>query len=139
MAIPNLDAAFRATTYRVLAEERPFDLRIGRPDPGFAAWLARQGATCWAILTACNPGGRLALSQNEARTADLLQRIRRRGWRHVAAVNHADTGDWPEEPGVCVFDIAVEEACALAAGFGQAAIVFGGADGKGELIWLKAA
>ncbi len=137
MRSPELEAAFLATTYRVVAPEAVFDLRIGEHDPAFEAFLQQRGVACWGIVTACNPGGVLTLDDNAQRHAALLARLDGLGWRHFPASNHADSGEWPVEPGFCVLDASEQGLCRLAAEFGQAAIVFGQAGlGGGKLVWL---
>ena len=137
MKAPKLDAAFRATTYRVKAGEAVFDLRIDEANPPFATWLRQQSASLWGIITACNPGGKPTLQQNAVRTGILQKRIEARGWRHFPALNFADARDWPDEPGFCVLDAEVNVVRALAVEFGQVAIVCGSAeDGRGEIVWL---
>ena len=133
-----LEAAFRATTYRVDAGAARFDLRVGNADPAFVAWLAQCGYARWAIMTACNPGGILSAERNPQRSLALHERIKQSGWRHVPAVNCADAPDWPDEPGFCIFDADERVSCELATGFGQAAIVCGSSDdGQVRLVWLQ--
>ena len=132
-----LENAFRATTYRVEAGEETFDLRIMEVNPAFSFWLKGQGVSNWCIVTACNPGARLAQGRNAANTRRLQEAIIERGWRHVAACNCADAGNWPDEPGFCVFDADEEVLRMLAIEFGQTAIVCGSADdGRAEIVWL---
>lgn len=131
------EAAFRATSYRVDAGFSVFDLRIGEHNPGFSSWLQQQGISEWGIVTACNPGGRIVPDRNADRTRRLQEEIVRRGWRHCNACNVADAGDWPDEPGFCIFDVEANSLCAMAREFGQVAVVCGSShDGRGELVWL---
>ena len=136
--MPALEAAFRSTTYHVAAGTDVFDLRIGEGNPAFASWLKGQRISTWAIVTACNPGSRLTQNQNAAQTRRLQEKIAQHAWRHAPARNCADAGDWPDEPGFCVFDADDSTLRALALEFGQTAIVCGSADdGRGELVWLN--
>ena len=138
MRTPELEAAFLATTYRVVAPELVFDLRIGEPDPAFAAFLQQRGVANWGIMTACNPGGRQTLTENAQRHAALQARLDTLGLHYLSASNHADSGRWPVEPGFCVLDASEETLCRLAAEFGQAAIVFGQTGQcRGQLIWIN--
>ncbi len=135
MPTPELAAAFQATTYRVLADGEAFDLRLGEANPAFSRWLKRRGTACWGIVTACNPGGRLTLDENPARHAMLREKIAADGWPYVTARNVADAGDWPDEAGFCVLGMDKSALLALGIEFGQAAIVYGGSDGAGGLVW----
>ena len=136
MRTPELETAFRATTYRVETEGQAFDLKVDLPDPAFASWLKSQSAPCWGIVTACNPRGALA-ADNEARTKRLQEEIEERGWSHVPAVNRADAANWPDEPGFCVLGVQTTELRMLAAAFDQSAIVVGGSDGAGAILWIE--
>lgn len=137
MNTPELEASFLATTYCIDVRGECFDLRIGVPHPDFAAWLDDEDASSWAVITACNPGGKPTPLQNGARNEALRKSIETLGWRYVPARNRADGGRWPDEPGFCVFDAPEGQVCALAAGFGQAAIVVGSrGDASGALLWI---
>jgi hypothetical protein len=127
-----------------------FDLRIGVAQPALAAWLHEQRVARWAIVSAHNPGAcRLSPNDNDERDARLCERLRQAGWRHARSVALADAGDWPAEPGYFVVDAPLAALLALAADFGQAAIVCGEGevmvDKKGSaealprLLWLAAA
>ena len=137
MRTTQLEAAFLATTYRVETPGASFDLRIGSPDQAFEAFLSQQGASSWGIVTACNPSGKPTLEENAQRHAALLARITALGLRYFSASNHADSGNWPVEPGFCVLGASEDALCRLAADFGQAAIVFGQVRRHGgQLVWL---
>lgn len=137
MRTPELEAAFRATTYRVDVGDEVFALRIGEAHPAFSSWLRRQGIVNWGIVTACNPGGRLAPDENAERSRCLEEALDERGWRHAPACNRADSGDWPDEVGFCVLGADEGALSRLAVAFGQAAIVVGVADdGAGQLVWM---
>ncbi len=137
MNTPELEASFLATTYCVDVRGERFDLRIGEAHPSFASWLNDEDASNWAIITACNPGGQPTPLQNAARNEALRKSIETLGWRYVSARNRADGGRWPDEPGFCIFDAPESQVCALAAGFGQAAIVVGSnGDAAGTLVWV---
>ncbi|WP_301103455.1 DUF3293 domain-containing protein [Propionivibrio sp.] len=137
MKTPALDAAFRATSYRVDTATGMFDLRIGVFDLAFDNFLRWQGVSRWGIVTACNPAGIPTPNQNAERQSALLTRITALGWRYCPAVNHAHSGGWPDEPGFCVLDADEAALCILAADFGQLAVVCGevGKSG-GRLVWL---
>lgn len=135
-----LEAVFLATTYRVVTPSATFNLRIGESDPAFELFLRKWRAANWGIITACNPGGRLLpdAKANAAATKELATRIRARGWLAFPSINHADAGDWPDEPGYCVLHAGETALRNLAKELGQAAIVYGEAgDSGGRLIWIS--
>lgn len=133
-----LEAAFLATTYRVVTPSATFNLRIGQSDQAFELFLRKWRAANWGIVTACNPGGKQVLNvqSNAAATKELAKRIRARGWLAFPSINHADTGDWPDEAGYCVLNAGLRPLLELAHGLGQAAVVYGEiGDCGGRLIW----
>lgn len=133
-----LEAAYRATAYRIFLPGGALDLRIDQACPGLAAWLAEDDVDCWAILTAWNPGSeRLSDQDNVARQSNLEVRLLELGFEPFAGENLADAGDWPAEDSCFVGGMSAEEALAVAAEFGQAAIVGGGADGVPKLLWTE--
>lgn len=134
-----LKSAFLATTYRVITPSATFNLRISQPDLAFELFLRKWRAANWGVITACNPGGRFAPSPeaNDRATKQLAMRIRENGWLGFPSINHADGGDWPDEPGYCVLNAGDEALCRIAQDFSQAAIVYGEAGGGGgRLIWM---
>lgn len=137
MRTPELEAAFLATTYRIETPAGDFDLRIGERHPAFEVFLRQQGASNWGIVTACNPGGRLTLEMNAFFHETLQARILQQGWRSLPSRHLADSADWPVELGFCVLDVGEEKLRTLAAGFDQAAVVFGqAAPSAGRLLWI---
>lgn len=133
-----LEAAFRATIYRVELPEGRFDLRIGALDSAFDDCLRTRGVGKWGIITACNPGaGRLSNAENRLREAGLRERLHSAGWQFFAAVNLDATGAWPPEPGCLVLQIDEAQLRALAGEFSQCALVFGETGAAPCLLWLE--
>ena len=80
---PKLDAAYRATLYRVfIPGGSPIDLRVDAASAALDALLARHGVQAWAFITAWNPGSKpVAATENAARHAQLLNATETGGWR----------------------------------------------------------
>lgn len=134
-----LDAAYRATTYRVAAPDGPIDLRVGARSAPLAAWLRARGAASWAYLAAVNPASRqLAPADNAARHAALQTALEQGGYDILAGEAIADAGDWPVEPGFLACGLGCHEAAVLAARFGQNAFLWGERDGVATLVWVAA-
>lgn len=134
-----LDAAYRATTYRLFLPGGLIDLRIGLASDDLRCWLETAGSDCFAIITAWNPGSKPASetvnAEHQARLeCDLLEG----NYEPYAAQNLPDADDAPVEESCFVPDLAEEDAVALAADYGQNAIVCGGADGVPRLVWVEA-
>lgn len=152
MIASGIDAAFRATTYRVATPERVFSLRIGVVDGEFDDFLCRQllagppltitaglparKAIGWGIVTAHNPGVLLSEAQNELRQRSLHERIVASGWRCVVSSNVADGGLWPVEPSYFVLPVDAQQMAALGREFGQLAVVVGRRGSAPELLWI---
>ena len=132
-----LDIAFRATSYRVETAEGVFDLRIGRPDPAFDDFLRRKGVSCWAVLTACNPGGVRDDDGNRLRQMRLQQRLQTLRWSYSIACNLSDDSTWPEEPGFLLLQVSEQEVRSLASEFSQLACVCGDVGGIPRLVWVQ--
>lgn len=134
-----LEAAYRATTYRVFLPGGALDLRIGECCPALEAWLAGSGLVCWAVLTAANPGSRLlSEADNRARQSALEVALLEAGHEPYAAENVPD-GDWPVEESCFVAGLAHDEAMALAERFGQNAFVYGESGEAPRLVWGQGA
>lgn len=127
---------YRCTRYRVYFASGPVDIRIGVPEPRLDTLLSRSGHRHWAFLTAFNPASsRLPARENERRQRRLLRVLRAHGAVLFPGLGIADAGDWPPERSVLAFGPTATEALALAASFGQYAIVCGRRGGAARLRW----
>ena len=135
-----LEAAYRATTYRVYLPDGRCDLHPGVASETLRCWLETAGATCFAVLTAYNPAS-LPLDEieNRSRQSQLECELLDSGYETYVGENVADDAAWPVEESCFVPDIAVAEAMALGERYGQNAVLCGGADGVPELLWLATA
>ena len=132
-----LEAAFRATGYRVVWDGASFVLRLGACHADFDAHLEQHHCRSWAIVTAANPGAQLLSgNENAVRAASLLADLATRGWAAYPACNVADAGDWPEEPSVLLPGRSEAEAAALARAYGQLACVCGEVGQAARLVWV---
>ena len=86
-----LEAAYRATTYRVFLPGGVCDLRPGVASETLRCWLETAGANSFAILTAHNPGSSLIdPEQNVLRQAQLECDLLESGYEPYAGENVAD-------------------------------------------------
>lgn len=135
-----LEAAYRATTYRVFLPGGVRELRIGTRDDRLVAWLAGEGAADWAVLTACNPASvRLGEEENRLRQAALEVALLEMGLEPYTAENVADDAGWTVEESCFVTGLPADAALGLAARFGQNALVCGAAEGMPRLLWVTPA
>lgn len=134
----DLDAAFRATTYRVFVPGGPFSLRIGEAHAGLAAWLQEHGHTGFAILSAWNPGAHaMPVTRNAERQTALACDLLEGNFVLHAGENVPDEDAGWREESCFVPDLAPEDACALGEAYGQSAVICGGTDGVPQLIWVS--
>ncbi len=134
-----LEALFRATTYRIFLPDTMCELRIDQPCEALRNWLRGESIESFAVITACNPGSqRLSANENAERQAQLECDLLEGNYEPYAAENVADSGDWPTEESCFVPDLLPEDACALGEDYGQNAVLVGGADGIPHLLWIAA-
>lgn len=137
-----LDAAYRATAYRVETPAGYFELRVAEPlPPAFADWLNAQGFSFWGVVTAYNPASQFYPDTvNRQASIALFEAAKNAGWRCFPACNFADAGDWPLEPGWLLLGRAGErgeaDLCALACRFSQAAVLCAATGELPRLRWL---
>jgi hypothetical protein len=133
-----LDAAYRATTYRVHAPERAIDVRIARGHPELDALLAAMRAETWAVVTACNPRSRPESPEvNRERHARLVEAVERTGLLHLEADGVPADDRWTPERSLFVAGLSRQQAASLGHRFEQNAIVYGVRGGVAELVWLE--
>jgi hypothetical protein len=138
MTMNKLTNAYRATTYRVFLPGGAVDLRLDEASPHLRDWLAAEGCAAFAIITAHNPGSQpLDAALNAEHQARLECELLEGNYDTFAAENIADDGAWPVEESCFVPALEAADAIALAADFGQNAIVCGGSDGVPRLLWLN--
>ena len=133
---PELEAAYRATSYFVDGSGGRFAVRVGRPCPEADALAAAHGADVWAYVTAYNPGSIAApRERNETRQRQLEQALAEAGYRFYRGEGVGDDGGWPPEPSLFVPGVDETTAAALGRRFGQAAVVVGERGGPARLVW----
>ncbi len=137
MNAQTLDAAFRATTYRVHTADGAFDLRIGVANSAFAAFLRRRNISCWGVLTACNPGAVRDDGGNAQRQQRLRERLEELALSFVPACSLAGNGAWPAEPGFLLLHVREEAVRELAAEFSQLAFICGNIEDVPRLIYVQ--
>ncbi len=129
----DLIAAYLATTYRVVLDNRTEDVRIGQVHPHLDRL---SGGSCWVIITAFNPGSnRLSDSENRHRHRQLIECVETVGLISRPTRHIAEDGSWPVEQGLFIVDADDEWAHQQAREFGQLGIVHARVRAVAEL-WL---
>ena len=133
----DLEKAFIATAYFAFLPGMTAQIRIGKISDKLDQWLESNGYSTWSFITPYNPQGHIVSGGgNASRYNDLVNITRQRNWGTVPAEAKSDTGDWPAELGLIVFDVVIDEVEALAVFFNQLAIVRGNIGAPARLIWL---
>lgn len=133
-----LEAAYRATRYRVYLPQGQIDLRIDEVSQSLSKWLKAQGTDSFAIVTGFNPESTLQTVEINSENQSRLECTLIEGnYEPYAGENVPDDSSAPLEESCFVADIELEDALALADDFGQSAIVFGRGDGIPHLVWIK--
>ncbi len=133
-----LEAAYRATTYRVFLPAGLCELRLEQQSETLRDWLETDGAESFAILTAHNPDAKkFDQATNMARQSQMEIELLEAGHEPYAGENEADSGDWPAEETCFIANISLPAAREIGAKYGQNAIVHGLADGIPRLVWIE--
>lgn len=129
-----LAQAFAQTRYRGIVAGERLELRVGQSCPQLDARLA--DGLGWAWLTAVNPAAEsLPEAENAARLAALRTVLAGAGIECWPGESEADDGSWPTEPGVVLVNVSLAAALAIAADFGQAAILWSDNGNPARLEW----
>ena len=131
-----LDAAFRATIYRVETPGGVFELRIGLQNSVFDDYLRERGVSCWGIVTAFNPQGIRSDDENTMRHQRLMDHLQACRQQYFPACNLADDKSWPAEPSFLLLQLNEVEVCNLASDFFQRACVCGDVGSAPRLVWI---
>jgi hypothetical protein len=133
-----LEAAYRATSYRVFLPGGCCELHIDQASENLRCWLETAGASEFVVLTAHNPGSqKLGMEANMERQSAMEVFLLENNYEPYAGENVADDASWPAEEICFVTDLGLADAKALGAKFGQNAIVHGVADGIPRLVWIE--
>lgn len=134
----DLAQLYAATTYRVYLPGGVCDVRVGERSDEIANWLEANNVACFAFVTAHNPGSvRRDEQQNREAQSRLECDLLEGHYEPYSAENIPDGSDWPVEESCFVPDLLAEDACALAADYGQNAVVWGNANGVACLVWVE--
>jgi hypothetical protein len=130
-----LEIAYREAEYRV-GPALTTRLAIGIADPLLDRMLQRGDVSTAALLTAANPGSVLrSAADNEESLGRMQQQLATSGIRTLPALGTDAQGRWPDEAGVLALGIALPQATAIAASFGQFAFVWCEVGEPPRLIW----
>lgn len=133
-----LRQAYLDTTYRIVSEPRPIDIRIGEPNVALDHFLRANRVRQWAFVTASNPRSHpLADFDNAKRNAAMRSSLEETGWRVVDGVGLPSRSGWRPEHSVLILGIERDAAIELARHWEQNAIVYGMLGQSPELVWVE--
>lgn len=132
-----LQVAYVDTTYRVLVNRKPIDVRIGAANAALDRLLEACDAQNWAFVSAHNPRSQpLPAADNARRDARLKALLDGQESEYLDAIALPDDPGWPPETGVFIIGMDDRAAAALGKRFGQLAVVCGVRGGAPYLVWL---
>lgn len=130
-----LEAAYRATSYRVEHPDGAFTLRVGVRSRTLDRLLSKHGLRTWAYVTAWNPFSTIVpTEENLARQRWLEDEAARRWWPSFAGRGVGP--GWAVEPSLLILGIVKSDAVLLGREQRQAAIVVGELQQPARLVWL---
>ncbi|XZG69333.1 DUF3293 domain-containing protein [Chitinibacteraceae bacterium HSL-7] len=131
-------AAYRATRYVVPAAS--LVIRIGLRHPEADAFSAQLGASCWCVISACNPysAAQLCAHENLALHQNLIDALRAADFAFVEASGEPLGANWAPEPSLWVAGMDRTTAQTWGARFHQNAVVCGVSGQPAELVWCRA-
>lgn len=130
-------AAYAATSFEAATPAGLLRLRIGESSDALARLYRDTHTDRAAFLTAFNPGSiRQTDDWNAAAQSKLIHELTARGFVWFKGVGRDPSDQWPAEMSALVLGISAKDACALGDQFGQAAIVWAGADATPQLVPL---
>ena len=117
-------AAFKAAEYVVDTKSGVIMIRVGETTPALDNLLDDRP---WAVITACNPDGRLRDAERNAADQTSLEKSLRelRPAVVLTVCNRDPAGLWPDEPAWLFTPRDIAQADRLARQFGQRAILTG--------------
>ncbi|BCS35947.1 hypothetical protein TBR22_A51820 [Luteitalea sp. TBR-22] len=127
--------AYRRAEYRVADRGYTFTLRIDALSWPLRAVHASFGVDRSAYITAWNPGSvPTDRAINEAAQASLTADVEALGLHWLRGEGVDPSGSWPGEPSLLVLGLREPEARALAARYGQVAILYASSDATPRLL-----
>jgi hypothetical protein len=135
MTSDDLFDSYRRTTYSAETPLGTIRLRVGERNEDLAELLKRYGTTCWAYVTAFNPGSHiLTTDENLERQSRLEDILIREGLTFFTGEGLGDDPAWFPEKSVLILNNSRLRAIHLAREFGQNAILVGGESAVPELL-----
>ena len=124
---PQLIKAYRQAHYVVELPGNSITLRIGQINSDLAKFMADEGVTAAAFLTAFNPySEELSESDNEAAQRKMIADLRALNVSFISGEGRDPDGQWPGEPSLLALGISIQDAEILADRYGQNGFVWVG-------------
>lgn len=131
------EALYRSAVYRLHRPDRPRVLALDHSCPSLAALLRAHGVSCAALVTACNPRGRvLGAGANRRRQRALARELCVLGAASLAAEGGSADGKHLE-PSLLALGLDESSAHSLMRRFAQNAWLQIDAAGTPRLLWTS--
>jgi hypothetical protein len=132
-----LDAAYRSTIFKVLAEPS-FNMHVGDVSLPLLAVMEKSGVSTSTFVTAWNPYSKsLSESENKDRHNQLSTQVSILNLQMVSGEGIDPSGHWPGEPSLLILGSSFRDACQLGLNFEQNAIVWVGRNAIPKLVWIS--
>lgn len=127
--------AYRGAHYEVETATGVLELQCGCcPPPERLAALGIKHR--WAVVTPCNPfSERLPDIENKRRLRQFHTELRLAGFHWYPSLNRDPGGQWPDEAGALLCDVSHARVLALAAQYGQYAVLTAALARPAHLAW----
>ncbi len=136
---PNIDEQLREYYESAIYElDQPKILLIpGKLSPEMDVLLIDNNVYCASLLTAYNPRSvKQTAKENRIKQLELLKIVAEQRIAFILGRSKDPLGKWPEEAQILLLGIELKKVVALAAEFGQAAILHHQLNQPTELVWL---
>ena len=134
-----LQEAYRSALYQVHTNDGAIHtLKVSQHCEWLALQLKAKAAQGACFLTACNPWGELlSAADNATRMSALRQSLNVQGLHYNNGSGEDPNGQWPGEDSVLIWNMDATAALQWGQQWEQNAVLWSGADGIPQLLWLR--
>lgn len=129
--------AYVETDY-IVHTEPAITLRVAEQSPQMMKLHKQHRVTCSTFITAYNPYSKACTPElNLSRQQELISELKVRSLKFIEGIGQHPSNSWVGEPSLLVLGLSLEAAKTLGSRFEQNALLWIGADGIPELVFLR--